>query len=246
MSLIGILMLVAQIACAVHAGRTGRPFFWIFIIIFIPMFGMLAYLAVEILPELLRSRGARRAVSGMGKLLDPEKDYRAALRQVQISETVENKSQLAELCLATRRYDEAAGLYREILTGIHADDPDLLLGLARAEFGLERYAEVEVVLGHLRQANPDYRSADGHLLYARCLELQGKTEAAIDEYEAVAGSYPGQEAKCRYALLLKKVGREDEARRLFGEVRQAVELMPRYARRIQSEWYDLARRNLAT
>jgi hypothetical protein len=246
MSLIGILLLVAQIGCAVHAGRTGRPFFWIYIVIFIPMFGMLAYLAVEILPELLRSRGAQRAATSVGKLLDPEKDYRAAQRQVQISETVENKSRLAELCVATRRYDEAAGLYREILTGIHADDADLLLGLARAEFGLERYAEVQAVLEHLRQANPDYRSAEGHLLYARCLELQGKIDAALYEYEAVAGYYPGQEAKCRYALLLKKGGHEDEARRIFGEVRQAVELMPRYARRVQSEWYDLARRNLAT
>ena len=26
----------------------------------------------------------------------------------------------------------------------------------------------------------------------------------------------------------------------------AVELLPRYARRVQSEWYDIARRNLAT
>jgi hypothetical protein len=246
MPFLGVLLLVAQVALAVHAGRTGRPFFWIYLILFLPMAGMLAYLAVEILPAMVGSRGGRQAVSMVGKFLDPEKNYRAAVRQVQISATVETKSSLAELCVATGRYEEAVDLYREILTGIHAEDPDLLLGLARAEFGLTHYAEVQRVLEQLRDANPDYRSADGHLLYARCLELQGKTDAALYEYAALADYYPGQEAKCRYALLLKETGQTEEARRLFTEVRQTVELLPKHARRVQSEWYDFARRHLAT
>jgi len=39
MPLFGVLLLVAQVACAVHAGRTGRPFFWIYLILFLPMAG---------------------------------------------------------------------------------------------------------------------------------------------------------------------------------------------------------------
>src|SRR5258708_6627580 len=146
MPLYGVLLLVAQVACAVHAGRTGRPFFWIFLILFLPMAGMLAYFVVEILPEMFHSRAGRRAAAGVGRLIDPEKDYRAALRRVEISETVETKSDLAELSLATGRNDEAARLYREMLTGLHATDPGLLLGLARAEFGLGNYVEAQAVL----------------------------------------------------------------------------------------------------
>jgi hypothetical protein len=46
-------------------------------------------------------------------------------------------------------------------------------------------------------------------------------------------------------LLLSETGSRDAARRLFQEICQAVELMPKHARRLQKEWYDLAKRNLA-
>src|SRR5471032_1371262 len=87
MPVIGLGMLAAQVLCAVHAGRTGRPYFWIMLIMFLPMAGMLAYFFLEIVPELSRSRTARQAASGVVNLLDPEKGYREALRQVQIADT---------------------------------------------------------------------------------------------------------------------------------------------------------------
>ena len=52
------LILLAQIACMIHAGRTGRPYYWFLIILFAPGLGILAYLAVELLPGLLRGRAA--------------------------------------------------------------------------------------------------------------------------------------------------------------------------------------------
>ena len=48
------LILLLQIACLIHAGRTGRPYFWFMIILFVPGLGILAYLAVEVIPGLLR------------------------------------------------------------------------------------------------------------------------------------------------------------------------------------------------
>src|SRR5471032_2198158 len=53
-----ILVLLLEIACIVHIMRTGRERFWIYIVLFLPMAGMLAYLAAEVLPDLLGSRTA--------------------------------------------------------------------------------------------------------------------------------------------------------------------------------------------
>ena len=41
------LILFVQIACLIHAGRTGRPYFWFMIILFVPGLGIIAYLVVE-------------------------------------------------------------------------------------------------------------------------------------------------------------------------------------------------------
>jgi hypothetical protein len=97
----------------------------------------------------------------------------------------------------------------------------------------------------LREGNPGYNSPEGHLLYARSLELQGMTEAALREYAALVNYYPGQEARCRFGLLLAQSGRAAEARKLFEEVCQAIDYGPRHQRREQREWHEIARRQLA-
>jgi hypothetical protein len=162
-----------------------------------------------------------------------------------LSPTVQNKTALAQEYLASGQPQDAVALYREALTGIHATDPALMLGLARALFRLGATAEVLVTLDRLREANPDYSSPEGHLLYARSLEMEGRTAEALYEYAALIAYYPGQEARCRYALLLQMSGRIAEARNLFEEIRKAIDYGPRYQYREQREWYRLAKRQLA-
>lgn len=244
MPVIGLLFVI-QVLVAVHAGRTGRPAYWILLIIFLPVAGIIAYLLIEILPELAGTRTARTAASGVARFIDPERGYRDAMRQTEIANTPGNRIRLAEECLRSGRFAEAEALYRDLLTGINATEPDLMLGMARAQFEQGRFDQAQSILDQLRAANPDYRSADGHLLYARALEMQGKQGEALEEYAELAAYYPGQEAKCRYAALLGEVGRMTESRRLFQEVCRDVELMPKHARRAQLEWRAFARRHLA-
>ena len=246
MPFLGLAVLIAQILCAVHVVRTGRPYYWIYIVIFAPMVGMLVYFAVEVLPDLLGTRTARGAVAGVGRALDPGKAVRIAEQNLAMTPTTGNKAALADAYLDVGRVEEAAALYHDALQGVHATDPSLMHGLARAEFERKNFAEVERVLDALREANPHFQSAECHLLYARSLEAQGKVEAALHEYQALAPYYPGQEARCRYALLLDKAGDHRESQRLFREICQSIEMSPRHARRLQREWYDIARRALAT
>jgi hypothetical protein len=190
---------------------------------------MAVYLIAEVLPEFTGSRTACQAASGMGRAIDPGRDLREAQRRAQMTPTIENKAGLAEEYLRADQPGNAAVLYREVLTGIHATDPTLMLGLARTTLTLGDAVETETVLRQLREANPDYHSPDGHLLFARSLE------EALQEYQALVNYYPGQEARCRYALLLQRAGRADDARRLFEEICQSVEYGPRHQRRAQRE-----------
>jgi hypothetical protein len=245
MPVLGVLSLLAQIACAVHVVRTGRNPYWIYIVVFVPVVGMAAYFLAEILPDLMHSRTGRDAASGVARALNPGKGLRDAIRAVEITPTTENKARLAAEYLAIGETGPAVALYREVLAGVHATDPALMLGLARALFGQGDLAETQTVLEQLRAANPNINSPEGHMIYTRSLELQGKTEQALREYAALIAYYPGQEARCRYAQLLAQNGRAAEARQLFGEVCQSIEYGPRHQRREQRPWYDIAKRALA-
>jgi len=94
------------------------------------------------------------------------------------------------------------------------------------------------------QRNPNFRSPEGHLLYARALEDSGRTDEALAEYQAVASYYAGAEARVRYGLLLDKAGRQAEAKTVLTEVLAQLKRAPKYVRRAQAEWIALAEKAL--
>lgn len=244
MPLIVLVTLCLQILCAVHVVKSGRPLQWLLLIVLLPLAGSIVYMLVEILPDLRHSRAAKEAARDLGMSSDPDKDFRELIENLDRLESVENKLALAKECLKRKRHEDARRLLESCLTGAHEDDPTVLLALARARFGTEDFAGTREALDRLRAAHPDLRSPEGHLLYGRALEGQGNVERALFEYEALAGYFPGEEARCRYALLLQKKGRVDEAKAVFREVVTSVEKASETYFRSQRDWYEVARRNL--
>ena len=60
MSPIILLSLILQVACCVHVVRTGRPLYWIFILLVFSYLAVLIYFIAEILPGLRNNPAARR------------------------------------------------------------------------------------------------------------------------------------------------------------------------------------------
>jgi len=245
MPIIAVAGYVVQLALILHVVRSGRPYYWIYILLFAPGLGGLAYFIAEMLPESLGTRGARHAVSNARRAFDPERDYRALAEELDTADTVENRRALAAECLRLGKIEQAITLYKTALTGIHKDDPNLMHGLARAYFAGDDFVDCTQTLEALKAANPKFESADAHLLYARALEGQGRRDEALREYEAVTRYFAGAEARCRYALLLQRSGEGQRARQLFEEVVRAVDKTGGPFKRAQREWYDIAKRNLA-
>jgi hypothetical protein len=240
-----ILSALLQITCAVHVIRTGRPMYWIFLLLIGSYIAVAIYLFAEVLPDMRHSRGARRVIRGVHDRIDPERDKRKASRQLDIADTQDNRRRLAEQSLLSGDYQQAAELYRSALKGLYKTDPNLMLGLAKAQFALNQPQQAKQTLDELIAANPDFRSSDGHLLYARTVEASGEVAAALHEYEAVvAGGHPGEEARVRYALLLKRNGELDKADALFAETIKRAKLAPSYYQREQREWIDIAKREV--
>jgi hypothetical protein len=200
---------------------------------------------VEVVPDVLRSRGTRRAVRNVQRTLDPGKDLRRYEAEARASGGVAARQRYADELARQGRYDDAIGEYRAILTGLYEHDPNILLALAQAEFQKGDAVAARATLERLIRQNPDFKSADGHLLYARAVEAAGDVQKALEEYQALAGYYPGGEAPVRYARLLRAEGRSEEAKRVLKELLDHAQLAPGHYRRAQKEWLDAAARELA-
>jgi hypothetical protein len=239
-----ILSLVIQVALIVHVVKTGRNQIWIWVLALLSLPGAIAYIAVELLPDLFRSRAAQRTARGLRRAVDPEQDLRRYENEVRVAGNVASRQRYAEELVRHQRYDEAIAQYREALTGLYEHDPNLMLGLAHAQFGKGEAAAARTTLDELIRNNPDFRSPAGHLLYARALEAEGNVPKALEEYAVLAPSYPGAEASVRYAQLLKAQGRLAEAQKVVRELLEQARIAPSHYRRAQRPWLDAAQRLL--
>lgn len=238
------LSLALQIGFGIHVIKTGRPFVWVLVIILFSILGIAGYILVELLPEWLASRKGQALKSRIGKTIDPEKALKAAQKAYEQVDTVKNRMNLAEQYLLLKRYSEAKEIYARSLTGLYAEDPQIMLGLAKAEFGLNNSEAAIAMLDQLKAANPTFKSPEGHLLYARSLETAGRIPEAIHEYEALNVYYPTPEPACRLAQIYQNQGNKALANELFQAVAKRSVNAGKHFNEVNQEWIKLAKREI--
>jgi hypothetical protein len=239
-----LLPILLQVALVVHVIRTGRNTLWIWLIVFVPLVGGLAYFVVEILPGVFGSRTARQAASGFKKTIDPTRDLRQAQRRLEATDSIESRRRLADELSEHGKYDAAIEHYRAGLTGIYTHEPVLLLGLANALFNKGQPGEARQALDDLIEHNPDFKSPDGRLLYARALEGEGDIDKAASEYETVIKYFSGAEARYWYGMFLKRAAKQQQAGEVFEQLLKDSQLATPHYRKTQKTWLDKAKKEL--
>jgi hypothetical protein len=232
------LSLIFSVLLCLHVLRTGREIFWLFIILIFQPIGGLIYLIAIVIPELFRGPGARKLGQAVGETLDPEREYRQAKAEAEDTPRVHNKMRLAAAAAELDRHAEAETLYRDAAQGIHADDPALLLGRARALVELERYEEALTLLDQV----PDLPQAT--LARARAQEGLGRTDDAERTYQSAVERTPGLEAIARYAVFQAKTGRGDQAKETLAEIDKRVKRATTHFRAEARRWRDFAAKEI--
>jgi hypothetical protein len=245
MSPIFLVALVLQVVLIIHCVRTGRNTVWIWVLALLSLPGAIAYIAVEIIPSLWRSPGTGRALRGVRRALDPGQQLRRYELAAQRTGDVASRQRYAEELMRQGQAAQAVAVYGQTLSGLYEHDPNLMLGLAQAQFAAGEAGAARETLDRLIAKNPGFKSPEGHLLYARALEGEGNLPKALEEYAAVASYFAGAEAPLRHALLQVKLGQHAAARQTLSALLEHAQLAPRHYRQAQEQWLAAARRELA-
>lgn len=235
-----IIGIALSIPLIVHVIKTGRNTVWVFVLLAFPLIGSAVYFFVEIFPDLKNSRTSQRAMRGLRTTLDPEGNLRKLENEVKVTGNVQSRQRYADELVRLGRAAEAVSIYKSCLTGVFADDPKLLLGYANTQFAAGDASGARRTLDDLIAKNPDFKSAEGHLLYARALETEGDFEKALSEYSTLVQYFAGAEAAVRYSKLLKRQGQAEQAREVLQSLLERAKFAPAHYRKAQREWLDEA------
>ncbi|MHC5224668.1 tetratricopeptide repeat protein [Ignatzschineria sp. LJL83] len=229
-----LLGLLPALLIVIHVMKTGQERYWIYIVLFLPMVGIIAYVIVVILPSLMNTRHGVEAEQKLRKMINPQKELKLAQNLYADAPTPKNRQDLALAFFNLGKYAEALKLYQECNSGIMQNEPDILLKIAQCHYFNNEPQACMDVLNDLRAKNPDYHSPDAHLFYAKSLVALGSSEA-LKEYETLIRYYPGFEAKVSYAEALLAFNQAEEAKTVLQELQAEAKRAPRHVRIINQE-----------
>ncbi len=239
-----ILSYLPSLLCGIHVVRTGREMYWLWLFAVAPMLAPAFYFFAVLLPEMMGGRTARGVGKAARKALDPERDYRAAMRALEDTPTIGNRMKLAQAAAALGRWDDSEAQWAQCVTGHWAEDPAILMGHANALLELGRWDQALKRLEQMKALGREGETPSVVLAFARAYEGLGRNTEADEAYRFAADRVPGLESGARYVAFMAKTGRREDAEIGMGEIERRLAKIAGPLRGEARVWRDMAAKAL--
>jgi hypothetical protein len=239
-----ILSYLPALLCGIHVVRTGRELYWLWIFVIAGPLGAAVYFFAIILPEMLGGSTARNVGKAARQALDPERDYRNAMRALDDTPTVGNRMKLAQAAAALGRWSDSEAQWAQCVTGHWAEDAAILMGHANALLELGRWQEALTRLEQMKALGREGETPPVALAFGRAYEGLGRNAEADDAFRFAADRVPGLEAGARYVAFMAKTGRREDAETGMTEIERRLTKIAGPLRAEARIWRDMAAKAL--
>jgi hypothetical protein len=216
----------------IHFMRRRPDNYWLWIIMIGGGLGALAYIVMEVLPDLGMLRQQFRVMS-----------HRKRMRQLEVlildNPSAGNYEELADLYFEKKNYLKAKECYDRAISS-RTDSPDPFYRRALCEIELKDYkaAAGDLELVTAKDRNYDYQRAAGLLAFAWA--QTGQPDQAASLFQRVTETSTLSETQYNYAQLLADTGNKAEAREWLQRIMNKKVTMPRYLKRRERPWFRRA------
>ena len=238
--LAGPLSLLIQISLCVHVYRTGRPFWWIWLIMMGSLIGCGLYVLLEILPGM----GAGHGATTPSWFIPKRVVIRRAREQMEVADTVENRLKLASLLHGQGRNEEAEQVVRDCASGVFRDDPYVVAEVAGYKVAVRKYDEAEQLLSEVNTKGNKQAARRIDLIRARILYGRRRYGEALAAFTALQPVILGEETRYHVAMCHLGLGDTTAAAKILDDITRYYRKGGKLWRRSEKEWYMAARRRL--
>ena len=219
-----------QLFCLYHCYTHRVEQKWYWLVIFFPFFGSLIYLYHAFYSR----RNLDRLSDGVQQVLNSNYKIEKLERELAFSDTVRNKTLLADEHVAVGNYDRAIELYRSALDGIYQNDPAVLRKLVRVCYLQEDY-EAAIEHGKQLEGKSHFRNAAERIALAWSYYHSGQYNKAESIFRDMDARFTNYEHRLSYARFLNLSQREEESRNLLEELLEELESMNRQEKRFKRD-----------
>ena len=221
------LIIALQVYCIYHVYKNRNPYYWVFLIIFLPVIGSAIYLITQV----YNKQGAEKITSEITHIINPTKKIRDLEKQLQFSETYQNRVNLADAYLENKDYNNALPHYLEALNDSSQNDFYVASKLVEVYFLAEKYNKVVLYAEKIKD-RPEFKKSRTQFIYGLALEKLGNFESAENSLRQIDVRYSFYEERLALAKFLISRDKVADAKEILEEVQKESQNMTKTNKRI--------------
>jgi hypothetical protein len=206
-------LLILQIFCIYHAYTNRVDWRWYLLIIFLPLIGCIIYLYVHF----VNKQNLSTVTKGVQSVINTNHELERLEKQMEFSDTIQNKTLVADKYVELERYEEAIALYQSCLEGFNENDPKTIKKLVKALYLHEDYKKA-VFYGDKVLDDPYFLKSEDVICYAWSLFYTDELKLAEALFSKMDVSFANYVHRMEYAKFLHETDRTGEALEKLEEI----------------------------
>ncbi|MEJ6793372.1 MAG: hypothetical protein QNK89_11770 [Lacinutrix sp.] len=207
------LTIALQGFCIYHTIKNRNQYYWIFIIIFIPVIGSLIYLVTQV----FNKRDASIIKENLTSVLAPTKKVKDLEKKLQFLETFQNRLDLADAFFEIKDYKNAIIHYEVALKDESQNNYFILEKLIVTYYNLEDYKKTIFYAQELKQ-HQEFKQSKSEFIYGLALDKTGQYDVAEKHLKAIDQRYSNYSERLVLAKFYIKKDKIEESKAVLNEI----------------------------
>lgn len=221
------LIVALQAFCLYHIYKNGKPYYWYFLIFFIPVIGPIIYFIVNI----YNRRDAEKIQEEITSIINPTRKIKDLEKKIEFSDSYTNRIELADAYVDNQDMPNAIVNYKRTLLDVDQNDLYARQQLILCYFQLEDYVGV-VEHAEIIMSKPEFKGSKQQFCYGLALKEIGKLEKAEEQLKQIDRPYSNYEERLELAKFYLENDRTSEGKELLQEISAESQHMTKPNRRI--------------
>lgn len=202
-----LIPLLLQAYCIYHCIKNRNEYYWFFVIFFLPVLGSIVYLITQVYSR----RDAAQIGANLTQIINPTKKVKDLERQLDFSDTYQNRVNLADAYLEIGDYDAAITHYENALEGNFQNDFYVIKNMIEAFYKKGDFAAIVTHAPHIQEHN-SFKASRTQFIYGLALKEVGRIEDAEANLQVIDVRFSFYEERLIYAKFLIDIGKPQDAK----------------------------------
>lgn len=212
------LIIALQGYCIYHAYKNKNDYYWYFIVFFVPLIGCIIYL----LTQVINKRDVNSITEEISTIINPTKKIKDLEKQLEFSDTFQNRIHLADAYQKNRNYSNAILHYEKAMEGSFKNDPHTLNKLIKCYFYTNNFNKV---IAYSRKINIDKDFKESVYYYGLALEKQGDYKEAENQLRKVDKRFSNYDERLEFSRFLIRRNNKEAAKEVIDEIISEINSM---------------------